>query len=50
MSARWIEHVTGSLDQEKAYRHHQARIDGLPEPYGTAAKALQRYLTRGAQG
>lgn len=39
MVARWIETLTGSLEQKKQYRHEKARIDGLPEPYGTAAKA-----------
>jgi len=44
MAARWIELVTGSLEQKKQYRQYKARIDALPEPYGTVAKALQRYL------
>ena len=44
MAARWIEVVTGSLEQKKQYRQYKARIDALPEPYGTVAKALQRYL------
>jgi DNA-binding ferritin-like protein (Dps family) len=45
MAARWIELVTGSLEQKKQYRQDKARIEALPEPYGSAAKALQRYLT-----
>ncbi len=44
MTPKWIELVTGSLEQKKQYRQYKARIDALPEPYGTAAKALQRYL------
>ena len=44
MAAKWIESVTGSLEQKKQYRQYQARIDALPEPYGAAAKAVQRYL------
>jgi DNA-binding ferritin-like protein (Dps family) len=44
MAARWIELVTGSLEQKKQYRQYKARIDALPEPYGAVAKALQRYL------
>jgi DNA-binding ferritin-like protein (Dps family) len=44
MTARWIELVTGSLEQKKQYRRHQARMDALPEPYGAVAKAVQRYL------
>lgn len=42
--ASWIETLTGSLEQKKQYRLYKARIDALPEPYGTAAKALQRYF------
>lgn len=44
MPAKWIESVTGSLDQKKRYRQYSARIKALPEPYGAVAKALQRYL------
>lgn len=42
--ANWIETLTGSLEQKKQYKRYKARIDALPEPYGTAAKALQRYF------
>jgi len=44
MAARWIELVTGSLEQKKQYRQYKARIEALPEPYGTAAKAFERYF------
>jgi len=44
MVAKWIETLTGPLEQKKQYRQDKARIDGLPEPYGTAAKAMHRYL------
>ena len=44
MVAKWIEAVTGSLEQKKQYRKDKARIDGLPEPYAAAAKAMHRYL------
>jgi DNA-binding ferritin-like protein (Dps family) len=44
MAAKWLELVTGSLEQKKQYRQYKARIDALPEPYGSAAKALQRYF------
>jgi DNA-binding ferritin-like protein (Dps family) len=40
----WIETLTGSLEQKKQYKQYMARIKALPEPYGTAAKALQRYF------
>ncbi|MCF7553569.1 DUF1048 domain-containing protein [Pseudonocardia sp. WMMC193] len=45
MAAKWIDTLTGSLEQKKQYRRDRDRIAGLPEPYGTAAKAMQRYLT-----
>ena len=44
MAAKWIETLTGSLEQKKQYKQLQARIDALPEPYGATAKALQRYF------
>ena len=44
MVAKWIETLTGPLEQKKQYRHDKARIDALAEPYRTAAKALHRYL------
>ena len=44
MASNWIDLVTGSLDQKKQYKRYRARIEALPEPYGTVAKALQRYF------
>lgn len=44
MTAKWIEALTGSLDQKKQYKHAVARMDALPEPYNAAAKAFQRYF------
>ncbi|PJJ65633.1 DUF1048 domain-containing protein [Compostimonas suwonensis] len=44
MAAKWIEALTGSLEQKKQYRQDKARIDALPEPHGSAAKAMHRYL------
>ena len=44
MAAKWFEALTGSLEQKKQYKHDKARIDGLPEPYATAAKAMHRYF------
>lgn len=44
MAAKWIEVLTGPLEQKKQYRQDKARIDGLSEPYRTAAKAMHRYL------
>jgi len=44
MAAKWIEALTGSLEQKKQYKQDMARIDALPEAYRTAAKAVHRYL------
>lgn len=44
MAARWIEMVTGSLEQKRQYKQYRARIEALPEPYATVAKALHRYF------
>ena len=44
MAAKWIELVTGSLEQKKRYKKERARIEALPEPYGTVGKALERYF------
>ena len=44
MAAKWYELITGSLEDKKAYRQYKARIAALPEPYGTAAKAFERYF------
>lgn len=45
MAAKWIEALTGPLEQKKQYRQAKARLDGLPEPYRGAASACNRYLT-----
>ena len=44
MAAKWIELVTGPLEQKKQYRRAKARLKALPEPYLTAASACYRYL------
>jgi DNA-binding ferritin-like protein (Dps family) len=44
MAAKWIEALTGSLEEKKQYKRDKARIDALPEPYGKAAKAMHRYF------
>jgi DNA-binding ferritin-like protein (Dps family) len=44
MASKWIEVVTGSLEQKRQYRQYRARIEALPEPYRTVAKALERYF------
>ncbi|MFC5788976.1 DUF1048 domain-containing protein [Agromyces tardus] len=44
MAAKWIEALTGSLEQKKQYRQYKARIEALAEPYRSAAKAFERYF------
>lgn len=43
MAARWIELVTGSLEDKKRYRAHKARVKEMPEAYRTSVEALERY-------
>ncbi|MEV8143573.1 DUF1048 domain-containing protein [Specibacter sp. NPDC078709] len=45
MAAKWIETVTGSLEQKKQYKANKARMQALPGPYRTAVEAIERYLT-----
>ncbi|WP_426185130.1 DUF1048 domain-containing protein [Microbacterium sp. TWP3-1-2b2] len=44
MASKWIEVVTGSLEQKKQYKQDKARMEALPEPYRTAATAMNRYF------
>ncbi|MFV0533795.1 MAG: DUF1048 domain-containing protein [Cumulibacter sp.] len=44
MVAKWIETLTGPLEQKKQYRHTKARIQALPSPYRQPAVALNRYI------
>lgn len=44
MASKWIEALTGSLEQKKQYKQNLARIEGLPEPYAIPAKAMHRYF------
>ena len=44
MAAKWIEMVTGSLEQKKQYRQYRGRLEALPEPYLGVADALHRYF------
>ncbi|MDN3497165.1 DUF1048 domain-containing protein [Planococcus sp. APC 4015] len=44
MVAKWIEVLTGSLEEKKQYKQSVARMDALPEPYRATAKAYQRYF------
>lgn len=44
MAPKWIESVTGPLEEKKQYREYKARLKQLPAPYRTAAEAVERYL------
>jgi DNA-binding ferritin-like protein (Dps family) len=44
MVAKWIETLTGSLEQKKQYKQNKARLEALPEPYHSVAKAFERYF------
>ena len=44
MAAKWIETITGSLEQKKQFKQYKARVEALPEPHRAAAKAFERYF------
>jgi DNA-binding ferritin-like protein (Dps family) len=44
MAAKWIEALTGPLEQKKQYKQAKARLDALPDQYRTAAEAFNRYF------
>ena len=44
MVAKWIESLTGSLEQKKRYKKDKARMQALPEPYAGTGKAFERYF------
>ena len=44
MAAKWLEAITGSLEQKKQYKQAKARLESLPEPYAAAGEAVNRYL------
>ncbi len=44
MVAKWIEALTGSLEQKKQYKRDKARMQALPEPYASSGKAFERYF------
>jgi DNA-binding ferritin-like protein (Dps family) len=44
MAARWIELITGSLEDKKRWRAYKARVQQLPPSYRTAVGGVERYL------
>lgn len=44
MIARWIEKITGSLEDKKRWRAYKARVQQLPPGYRTAVEGVERYL------
>lgn len=44
MATKWIELVTGSLDDKRRWRAYKARVAQLPAPYRTAVAGIERYL------
>lgn len=45
MAGKWIELVTGSLEDKRRWRRYKARVRQLPPNYRTAVEAIERYLT-----
>jgi DNA-binding ferritin-like protein (Dps family) len=43
MAPKWIEVVTGPLEQKKQYRDAMKRLKALPEPYAGVGAAVHRY-------
>ena len=43
MAPKWVEAVTGSLEEKKQYKQHKARVKQLPDNYRMAVEALERY-------
>src|SRR5690349_17134019 len=44
MPAKWIELVTGPLEQKKQWRAYKARVAAFPAPYRESVDAIERYL------
>lgn len=44
MASRWIEKITGSLEDKRRWRQYQARKEQLPARYRTAIEGLERYF------
>lgn len=44
MAMKWIEAVTGPLEQKKQFKQAKARMEALPTPYNEAAEAVNRYV------
>ena len=44
MAPKWIELITGSLEEKKQYRQYKERLRQLPANYRSAAEAIERYL------
>ena len=44
MAARWIELITGSLEDKKRWRAYKTRVQQLPPSYRTAVGGVERYL------
>ena len=44
MAPKWIELVTGSLEQKREYKRYRVRVRALSEPYRAVAEAMQRYF------
>ena len=45
---RWIEKVTGSLEDKRRWRAYNTRKAALPVGYRTAIDGIERYLMRSA--
>ena len=44
MTARWLEMITGPLEDKKRWRAYKKRVQQLPTGYRTAVEGVERYL------
>ena len=44
MTARWLEMITGPLEDKKRWRAYKKRVQQLPAGYRTAVEGVERYL------
>jgi DNA-binding ferritin-like protein (Dps family) len=44
MAPKWIEVLTGSLEQKRQWRAYKARVARFPSPYRESVDAIERYL------
>ncbi len=44
MALRWLEKITGSIEQKRRYWRYEKRVEQLPASYRTTVEAVNRYV------